>query len=128
MNRQRVHLNEEMEKQIGFSRAIKAGKYVFVSGTTAFSDKSKVRPKMDSYEQTKIALENIRDVLTKFDCTLEDVVRTSVFVCPASDWRAVGKAHGEFFHNIEPISTFMWTCFFSNPEILVEIEADAVQR
>ncbi|HXQ91831.1 MAG TPA: Rid family hydrolase, partial [Nitrososphaerales archaeon] len=113
------------ERSIGFSRGIQVGKHIFISGTTAFSDKSKVRSKMDSYEQTKLTIENISEVLTRLSSSLKDVIRTNVFVCPATDWRAVGKAHGEFFGDTRPISTFLWTNFFSNPETLVEIEADA---
>jgi enamine deaminase RidA (YjgF/YER057c/UK114 family) len=121
-----VHSRPQLEKGFGFSQALRVGKYIFVSGTTAFDEHGEIIPTLDSYTQTKKAIQNIEQSLIELGSSLKDVVRTYVYIGPSTDWRRVGEAHGEFFRDSMPISTFLWNCFFSDPRIVVEIEADAV--
>lgn len=124
--RQLIHLRESVERSFGFSQALRIGKYIFVSGTTAFDETGQIIPTTDSYEQAKKAIQNIEYSLNQLGSSLKDVVRTYVYVGPGTNWREVGRAHGEFFKEITPISTFLWNNFFADPRIVVEIEADAI--
>jgi enamine deaminase RidA (YjgF/YER057c/UK114 family) len=126
--RSRAHSREAFEKNFGFSHAIRVGKFIFVSGTTAFDESGEIIPSVDSYEQAKKAIQNIERALKKLGSSLDDVVRTYVYVGPSTDWRKVGLAHGEFFGSTMPVSTFLWNSFFSDPRVVVEIEADAITR
>jgi len=112
------------ESVIGYSRAVKAGNYVHVSGSTATVD-GVLQHEGDAYAQTKTAFEVIAAALAQVDYTLNDVVRTRVYLANADDMDAVGKAHGELFGEIRPAATMLAGIKFINPKMLVEIEVDA---
>jgi enamine deaminase RidA (YjgF/YER057c/UK114 family) len=112
------------ESVIGYSRAVKAGNYVHVSGSTATVD-GVLQHEGDAYAQTKTAFEVIAAALAQVDYTLNDVVRTRVYLADADDMDSVGKAHGELFGEIRPAATMLAGIKFINPKMLVEIEVDA---
>lgn len=116
------------ESVIGYSRATVAGEYVHVSGSTATID-GKLQHEGDAYGQTKVALEQvIASALAQAGHTLNDVVRTRVYLANAEDMDAVGKAHGEIFGEIRPAATMLAGIQFINPSMLVEIEVDSWKR
>lgn len=110
---------------IGYSRALRAGNLVFVSGTASVGKKGTDAEKNDAYLRAKEAIEAIGDALGKLGGSLSDVVRTRVFVRANADWKEVGRAHKEFFGEIRPASTWLVGTFL-DPTIVVEIEADAL--
>lgn len=112
------------ESVIGYSRAVVAGEYVHVSGSTATID-GKLLHEGDAYAQTLTAFEVIRSALAQAGYELTDIVRTRVYLANAEDMDAVGKAHGELFSEIRPAATMLAGIKFINPKMLVEIEADA---
>jgi enamine deaminase RidA (YjgF/YER057c/UK114 family) len=112
------------EAVIGYSRAVKVGNYVHVSGTTATVDGT-LQHEGDAYGQTKVAFEVISKALAQVGYRLENVVRTRVYLANAEDMDAVGKAHGELFAEIRPASTILAGLQFIDPKMLVEIEVDA---
>ena len=112
------------EELIGYSRAVVAGNYVLVSGSTATVD-GVLQHEGDAYGQTKVAFEVIAKALAQAGHSLEDVVRTRVYLANASDMDAVGKAHGELFGKIRPAATMLAGIQFINPAMLVEIEVDS---
>lgn len=112
------------ESVIGYSRAVKAGNFVHVSGSTATVN-GELQHEGDAYGQTKVAFEVIASALSQVDYTLADVVRTRVYLANAADMDAVGKAHGELFGEIRPAATMLAGIQFINPKMLVEIEVDA---
>ena len=118
--------NSKYAKTMGFSKAIRVGQFVYVAGCNATNEKGEIIPSVDSYEQARKSIENVELALKQLGASLKDVVRTRVFVGSSTDWRAVGKAHGEFFSEIMPASTFLFTNFFSDPRLMVEVEADAI--
>lgn len=116
------------ESVIGYSRATVAGDYVHVSGSTATVD-GVLQHEGDAYGQTKVALETvIAAALSQVGYTLQDVVRSRVYLANAEDMDAVGKAHGEIFGEIRPAATMLAGIKFINPKMLVEIEVDAWKR
>jgi enamine deaminase RidA (YjgF/YER057c/UK114 family) len=116
------------EAKIGYSRAVVAGDYVHVSGSTATVD-GELQHKGDAYQQTLVTLETvIAGALAQVGYTLEDVVRTRIYLADAADMDRVGKAHGKIFGNIRPAATMLAGIQFINPEMLVEIEVDAWKR
>ncbi len=112
------------EAKIGYSRAVKAGNYVHVSGSTATVG-GELQGEGDAYTQTKVAFKVISDALAQVGYSLENVVRTRVYLANAEDMDAVGTAHGELFGEIRPAATMLAGLKFINPKMLVEIEVDA---
>ena len=112
------------ESVIGYSRATKSGPFVFVSGSTATVN-GELQHEGDAYGQTKVAFEVISSALAQVGYSLNDVVRTRVYLANESDMDAVGKAHGELFGDIRPAATMLAGIKFINPKMLVEIEVDA---
>ena len=112
------------EASIGYSRAVVAGPYIHVSGSTATVD-GKLQHEGDAYAQTKVAFEVIEKALAQGGHSLADVVRTRMYLANAEDMDAVGKAHGELFSEIRPAATMLAGIKFINPLMLVEIEVDS---
>lgn len=115
------------EGKIGYSRAVVAGDYVHVSGSTATVD-GVLQHQGDAYGQTKVAFEVIASALAQVGYTLSDIVRTRVYLANSEDMDEVGRAHGELFGDIRPAATMLAGLKFINPTMLVEIEADAWRR
>lgn len=115
------------EDIVGYCRAVKIGNTLEVSGTVA-TEGSEVVAKGDFYGQTKFIIEKIEKVLKQAGFELKDVVRTRTFVTDISQWEAVGKAHGEFFKDIKPVTTMVEVSALIDPDFLVEIEVTAVKE
>ena len=113
------------EELVGYSRVVRAGDFVFVSGCTSVADGEVVHAG-EPAAQTRQAIENVRAALARVGGTLADIVRTRMFVTDITQWEAVGRAHGEFFRDIRPATSMVQVSRLIDPDMMVEIEADAV--
>ena len=126
MQRQNISSGTHWESVVGYSRAVRVGDYVFVSGTTATNKEGHIIGIGNPYLQTIRIIKNIQIALEMAGAYLQDVVRTRIYVTDISNWEKVGQAHSEYFEQIRPAATLVEVLSLINPELLVEIEADAV--
>jgi enamine deaminase RidA (YjgF/YER057c/UK114 family) len=125
MTRRNIASQSPYEPLIGFSRAVRAGNAVHVSGTAPWDAEGKIAGHGDMYEQTRLCIENIAAALEKAGGSLRNVVRTRIYVTDMERWEEVARAHREAFADVLPASTLVEVSRLASPEMLVEIEADA---
>ena len=126
MKKQTIKFGSPSEGRIGFSRAVRVGQHIAISGTAPIGDDGKTVGVGNAYAQTRRCIEINRKALEQAGAQLEDVIRTRVMLVKIEDWEDVARAHQEAFKDIRPASTFVQVAGFINPEWLVEIEMDAI--
>lgn len=126
MKRINISSGAVWEDKVGYSRAVRVGNQVFVSGTTAVDEQGHVVGKGDLYAQTVQCIKHIEKALTEAGSSLKDVVRTRTFVTNIDDWEAFGRAHEEYFGDIKPAATLVEVSKLISPDLIVEMEVDAV--
>ena len=126
MSRQLISSGSPFEKPIGFSRAVRVGDAIAVSGTAPIAPGGGTAYPGDLYRQTRTCIEIIKDAVEKAGGRLEDVIRTRIMLTDISRWQEAARAHGEFFGEIRPASTFVQVSRFLDADWLVEMEADCV--
>jgi len=126
VNRERVSTGTDWESRVGYSRAVRAGAQVHVSGTTATDEHGEVVRADDPYAQTLHALSNVERALEATDAAIEDVVRTRLFVTDIDDWGAIGAAHREVFGDVRPATSMVEVARLIDSDLLVEVEATAI--
>jgi enamine deaminase RidA (YjgF/YER057c/UK114 family) len=123
--RERISSGAKWEPIVGYSRAVKVGNRIYVTGTTATNEAGEIVGEDNAYEQGRQCIRNIEKALQRLGATLEHVVRTRMFVTDISRWEEYGRAHGEFFRDVMPATTMVEVSGLIDPRMLIEIEADA---
>jgi enamine deaminase RidA (YjgF/YER057c/UK114 family) len=126
MSRQLFATQTEWEPYVGYSRALRVGDHVFVSGTVATNEKGELVAPGDPYAQTVQVLENLKRALERAGASMAHVVRTRMFVTDIAQWKAYGRAHGEYFRDIRPVTSMIEVKGLIDPSLMIEIEADAL--
>ena len=124
-DRQRISSGAKWESIIGYSRAVRAGNRIYVTGTTALGDDGEIVGIGDAYAQTVQIFKNLEQALNRLGAGLEHIVRTRMFVTDISRWEEYGRAHGEFLREVMPATTMVEVSALIDPRMLIEIEADA---
>ena len=124
-DRERISSGAKWEPIVGYSRAVKVGNRIYVTGTTATNEAGEIVGEDNAYEQGRQCIRNIEKALQRLGANLEHVVRTRMFVTDISRWEEYGRAHGEFFREVMPATTMVEVNALIDPRMLIEIEADA---
>lgn len=116
------------EDIVGYSRAVKIGNRIVVSGTTSVDDKGNIVGKGDAYTQMVFAIKKIQAALNELDASLDDVIRTRIYVTDITRWKEIARAHHEFFGAVKPASTMVQVARLIEPDVLVEVEVEAAKE